>query len=832
MFKVLRILSLVLGLLGQNGLSVSRSSAAPAQVTLLSVDPPEVVLTSSDQTVQLVVTLQMSDGGLRDVTHSAEYSTSEIDPESPTRSAIEIVRGRVTPQGDGEVSVCASVFDPVQNKKVTGFAKVTVRDYSQERSLNFANDIVPLLTKNGCNSGGCHGKASGQNGFHLSLLGFEPDFDYDALVREGRGRRVFPAAPDQSLLLRKASGQIPHGGGQRLDMQSDAYRLLRRWIVQGMPKGSTNDPKVVRIEVFPRERILQGGDLQQLRVVAYHSDGSLQDITRQAEYKSQQPDILKVDTEGGMSSLERTGEGAVMIRYMGLVDVARVTVPSNQSLPSDAYAHFEPKDFIDVLVMQKWRKLGIAPSPACSDEEFVRRAFLDAIGTLPTPEEVRQFLADQSPSRREKLVDQILERSEYASYWANSWGDLLRNKRRYGDGYKRGTFAFAAWIKNAFAQNMPYDQFVRAILTAQGNVSDNPPVVWYREVRNQVHQVNDTSQLFLGTRVACANCHHHPYERWSQDDYWGFAAFYARLGNKQGEVANEQAIFVKKEGETRQPRSHKVVKPKGLGGPEYDYVRGEDPRQKLAEWMTAPDNPYFAKAIVNRSWAHFMGVGLVEAVDDLRTTNPPSNPQLLDALAKDFILHKFDLKQLVRTIMLSRAYALSSIPTPYNATDRQNYSRYTPKRLSAEALLDAIGAVTGSMEKFNGFPSGTRALELPDEAVNNYFLDVFGRSQRETPCECERSYAPNLAQILHLMNSPEIQSKIAHEKGCVSQLLKSDKSNNQIVEELYLRAFARFPRPDEFNDAVALVASAKDRKSALEDFEWTLLNAKEFLFNH
>ncbi len=709
-------------------------------------------------------------------------------------------------------------------------ATVEVRSLEVDRRLNFTNDVIPVLTKFGCNAGGCHGKATGQNGFKLSLLGFDPTADYDALVKEGRGRRIFPAAAARSLLLTKPTGQSPHGGGRKFDDQSPAYSLLLRWLNQGAPFGKSDDPTVARIEVAPPAPTMERGARQQVRVVAHFSDGTTKDVTREAEYKSQQPDILTVDASGLVATLDATGEGTVMVRYMGQVDVARVSVPFGKTLPDSAYAHFRPTGFVDELVLQKWRKLGLAPSPLCTDEEFIRRASIDAIGTLPTPEEVSKFLAETSPDKRAQLVDRLLERNEYASYWANQWGDLLRNKRRYGDGYKRGTFAFAAWIRDAFVQNVPYDQFVRGILTAQGDVSDSPAVVWYREVRNVTHQVNDTSQLFLGTRIQCANCHHHPYEKWSQDDYWGFAAHFARLGQKQGAVANEQAIFVRKDGGVSQPRTGRAMKPKPLGGPEADYIRGEDPRQRLADWMTQPENPFFAKAITNRLWAHFLGVGLVEAVDDLRVTNPPSNPALLDALAQDFVTHKFDLKHLIRTIMSSQTYQLSSAPTPDNEKDRQNYARYFPRRLPAEVLSDAVDAATGSAERFGGFPAGTRAIDLPDEAISSYFLDVFGRSQRETACECERSKAPNLAQVLHLMNSPETQHKVAN--GRVGTLLNEKKTDEEITRELFLWAFARLPKPEEKDAVMGYVRTASARKPAFEDVLWSLLSSKEFLFNH
>ncbi len=795
------------------------------RVAALAVEPAEVTLANADQTVQVIVTLTTADGMQRDVTRAAQYKAA------PGATFATIDGGRVQPKADGTGVFEIVVDDKAVGKPLSASLKVTVKNYNIARAVHFANEVEPILTKAGCNAGGCHGKSGGQNGFALSLLGFDASKDYDAIVREGRGRRLFPAAPEQSLLLTKSIGAVAHGGGHRFDGESREYKLILRWIEQGMPKGKDEDPKVDRIDVLPRERILVDSKEQQLRVIAHYTDGSSEDVTRRAEYKSQQPDILKVEHDGLVQSLGITGEGAVMVRYMGLVDVARICIPYSRGLPEAEYAHFKPKNFIDELVIQKWKKLGIAPSQLCSDDEFMRRAYLDAIGTLPTAEEVRKFQADSAPNKRDYLVDRILERDEYAAYWGNIYGDLLRNKRE-GDEQKRGTYAFAEWIRNSFAANKPYDQFVREILTAQGEVGDNPPVNWYRHVRSQVHLVNDSAQLFLGTRVSCANCHNHPYEKMSQEDYWGLAAFFQRVGKKQGDVPADSAVFVQKTGETSHPRTGKQLKPKGLNGPQYDYVRGEDPRIKLVEWMTAPENPYFSKAMVNRVWARFMGIGLVEAVDDMRATNPPSNPALLDALAKDFVAHKFDLKYLMKTIMTSQVYGLSATPTPHNATDRQNYARYKPRRLPAEALFDAVCAVTGVPEHFFGFPNGTRAIDLPDQAVSSYFLSTFGRSGRETPCECERSYAPNLSQTLHLMNSPEIQGKIADAKGIVTALLKENKKNDAIIEELYLRAYARKPSAAELKDAVSVLESGKDKKAALEDFTWVLLNSKEFLFNH
>jgi hypothetical protein len=794
------------------------------KIDRLVVEPSPVVLHGADDMVQLLVTAQMADGSQRDVTHAAQFKVANP-------AIVSMALGQLKSTGDGGTKIHIAVKQPGRGSDVAADLEVKVEQFGVERPINFANDIIPVLSKYGCNSGGCHGKATGQNGFKLSLLGFDAAGDYESIVKQAHGRRVFPAAPERSLLLAKATGQAVHGGGRRFEMDSAAANLLRRWIEQGLPVGKPDDPSVVRIEVLPHERLLSRGSQQQLRVVATYSNDGTKDVTAEAQYQAQQPDLVAVTTGGLASTLDATGEGTIMVRYMGLVDVARLTVPYGGQLPDSSYAQFQSRGPVDELVLKKWRKLGIAPSPPCTDAEFIRRASLDAIGTLPTAEEVRAYVADASPDKRARLIDKLLDRNEYASYWALQWGDLLRNQRKQ-DSHKRGTFAFASWIHEAFAHNMPYDQFAAAILTAQGNVTDNPPVVWYRAVRNVVHQVNDTSQVFMGTRINCANCHHHPYERWSQDDYWGMAGFFARLGTKPGEVSDESAIYVRKDGQANQPRTGKAMKPKALGGPEFDYVRGEDPRQLLASWLAQPDNPYFAPALCNRMWAHFMGVGLVDAVDDMRLTNPPSNPELLETLSRDFIAYKFDLKHLIRQIMTSEVYALSSVPTEQNSKDRRNYARYFPKRMSAEVLADAVDSVTLSPEKYPGLPLGTRAIETPDQAASSYFMEVFGRSQRETACECEKSYAPNLAQILHLMNSSEIQNKLMNAKGRVAQLAASGKPPGQMIEELYLVTYGRLPSEAEMTEAAGYLSTAKNLKSALGDLTWVLLNTKEFLFNH
>ncbi|HQU42720.1 MAG TPA: DUF1549 domain-containing protein, partial [Pirellulales bacterium] len=545
--------------------------------------------------------------------------------------------------------------------------------------LSFNNDVLPVLTKFGCNSGACHGRGSGQNGFRLSLLAFDPPADYAALVEEGSGRRISWTAPDESLMLLKASGAVPHGGGVRLAAESAAYQLLRQWIDQGTPWGDASEPTLAAIEVQPPERLLSAGESQQLAVTARYSDGPDRDVTATAEYFSQQSTRLEVSPGGLIRSLGEKGDAVITVRYMGMVAVSRMTVPYAGDVPESLYAAFEPKTFVDKLVLQKWRKLGLAPSPSAGDAEFVRRAFLDSIGTLPTPQEVRDFLADASADKRDRLIDRLLDRPEYAVFWSQKWGDVLRNKQA-GPEHKNHSHKFALWLREVFAQNMPFDRFARELIAVTGKLEEHPQIDWYRQLNSPQNRVEDTCQVFLGMRVSCANCHNHPFERISQNEYWQFAAFFAKVDAMSYGVV--KTVGLKDDGEMTNPRSGDKMTPKAFGGAENRFVKGEDPRQKLVDWLVAKDNPYFARAVSNRLWAHYLQRGLVEAVDDLRATNPPTNPALLDALAADFVEHGFDLKQLTKTIMKSRVYGLSSQPTPANAADKQNYARHYPRRLA------------------------------------------------------------------------------------------------------------------------------------------------------
>ena len=790
-----------------------------------------LVLRGADARQQLIVTGSFAGGVQRDLTHQVRY---EVSPAG----VVDVDHhGVVTAVGDGSATITV--------KQAQGPATtlgVTVAQFSTSAQVNFPNRIVPIFTKLGCNSGGCHGKLSGQNGFKLSLLGFEPGEDYEHLVKEARGRRVFPAAPDRSLLLLKATGVQPHGGGKRLDTDSDDYRVLIRWISQGMPYGKADAPTIATIDVFPSRRVMNRGGDQQLAVTARYTDGSSEDVTRATLYQVNDADMASVGGDGRVQIQQQPGDVAVMVRYQGKVAVCRATVPLGAPTDNLPLAN----NFIDELVFKKLKDVGMPASQICSDATFIRRVTIDIAGRLPTPDEAAHFVADTGPAKRGKWIDSLLAGTDYADYFANTWSALLRNRRTQPT-YARGTFEFHDWVRDSLVSNKPYDQFVREIITASGNVDDNPAAGWYRQVKDPNQQLEDVAQLFMGMRLQCAQCHHHPFEKWSQQDYYQFAAFFSRVGRKGDLQAGDDAIFHRRGAPSAtNPRSRQSVKPAGLGERPLEVSADEDPRVLLADWVTRPENPFFARSLINRYWKHFLGRGIVEPEDDMRETNPPSNPELLDGLARHFIESRYDLKELVRTICRSHTYQLDSVPNEYNAVDKQYFSRYYPRRVAAEVLLDSVDAVTGTVSKFDGLPSGTRAVQLPDNSFNasSYFLEVFGRPNASSACECERTDAPSLAQSLHLLNAKDLYEKLASADGRAAKFSAGDpRTDENKVRQLYQLAFSREPNAGEISTAVGYIErsiakgvakedAAKKKQRAYEDLIWVLINTKEFSFNH
>lgn len=714
---------------------------------------------------------------------------------------------------------------------------------ADERPVSFVNDVIPVLTKAGCNAGVCHAKAgNGQNGFQLSLLGFEPAEDFDHLVREGRGRRVFFGAPDKSLLLLKASGQLPHGGGVRLSTSSDNYALLREWIRQGEAFDGETAPKLVAFEVQPGRGTIQRHAEQQLKALAHYANGSVRDVTEIALYESNDRAMAEVTDRGLVKILDISGNVAVMVRYQGKVAVYSASIPLGatvDNLPS-------PRNFIDEHVFANLTALGIPPSPVCDDATFLRRVTLDIGGRLPTEAESAAFLADQDENKRDKVIDDLLKSPDYADYFANKWTALLKNRRDDSSDIV-SNFAFHAWVRDSLLANKPYDQFVREVLAATGTVIGNPPVAWYKRVKEPKQQLEDVAQLFLGVRMQCAQCHHHPFERWSQDDYYSLAAFFSQVGRKPSATRGEDLIFHKRGiAVAHNMKTGAPLKPAALGDAISEIAADEDPRLRLADWMSSKTNLFFAKALVNRYWKHFFQRGLIEPEDDIRDTNPPTNPALLAALEQHFIASGFDLQELVRVITRSRAYQLSAQPNEHNLADRQNYSRYYPRRLQAEVLLDAIDQVAGTQTDFTNLPPGTRAVALPDNSYNQSspFLRVFGRPEGESVCECERVQSSSLGQSLHLINAPDIKAKLASPSGRAERLAKDSRPLEDRVRELYLAAFSRAPRAQELQTAVAYFAETalstdgkpvdpqQAAREGFQDLIWALINTKEFLFNH
>lgn len=711
------------------------------------------------------------------------------------------------------------------------------------KPVSFVNDVMPVLTKAGCNVGVCHAKAGGgQKGFRLSLLGFEPAEDYESLVKDGHGRRLFPAIPEESLILRKASGRTPHGGGIRLARDSVGYATLRRWIEQGTPFGTDSEPQLVSVEVQPERGLVKMAGEQQLKAVAKYSDGSLRDVTQLALYESNSEAMAHVDEHGLVSIQDIPGKVAIMVRYQGKVSVFTAAVPLGapvENLP-------EEKNFVDKHVFANLKAIGIPPSKVCDDTTFLRRVTLDIAGRLPKESETEAFMASTDPSKRDQVIDRLLRSPDYADYFAGKWTPLLKNRRDDASDIT-SNFAFHAWIRDSLLANVPYDQIVRELLAATGTVIGNPPVAWYKRVKEPKEQLEDVAQLFLGVRMQCAQCHHHPFERWSQDDYYSLAAFFTQVGRKPTGTRGEDLIFHKRGVATaKNVKTGEALRPAAFGDDVGEIAPDADPRLRLADWMSSKENPFFAKALVNRYWKHFFTRALIEPEDDIRDTNPPTNPELLAALEEHFITSGFDLKSLIREITRSNAYQLSSKPNHYNLVDRQNYSRYYPKRLQAEVLLDSIDFLTGAKTTFANLPPGTRAVALPDNSYNKAspLLQVFGRPNSQSVCECERVQSSSLAQSLHLINSSEIKSKLSYGTGRAARLAKEETSDEDKITELYLAAFSREPRPGEMKTAIAYlneplidaagkpISKSSAARGNFQDLIWALMNSKEFLFNH
>lgn len=802
--------------------------------TLLAGDfqvrPSSVPLDGNFSQVQLLVTEVDSTGALgdrsADLTAKATYTVS--DPRVVSVSST----GRLLAIGNGTANLTVTVEG--QPKTVV----VTVTNITNKPLPGFNEHILPVISKLGCNAGACHASQHGKGGFTLSVMGFDPQMDFNAIYRDRTQRRVNLNVPEDSLLLKKPLLQLPHGGGQRLTPDSLEYQIFLNWIAAGAPQPRKDALKVTGLTVTPSRRIAAVGDTQQLQVVARYSDGSTRDVTSWARFDSMDEGLLSVNPAGVYTAVGK-GQAPVMVRYEGQAEISMLVVP--YGLTADL-ASWQNQNFIDEHASNKFRELGITPSGLCDDATFLRRAYQDAIGTLPTVEETTAFLDSTDSDKRKKLVDRLLGltgdpaqdiyNDKYAAVWTLKWADLIRNSSdNLGD---QGMWALYNWMKESFRVNKPMDAFVRELVTAQGPIYSNGPANYYRIANDPSELAEATSQIFLGVRIACAKCHHHPFEKYSQADYYGFAAFFSRVGNKRsqefGTFDSETVVMVRSNGDVRHPKTGQVMPPTPLDGQPTDDPL--DRRLPLASWLTSPENDLFARNIVNRYFGYLMGRGLVEPIDDMRATNPPTNVELMTALSQDFRSSGFDLKHLLRNIMTSRLYQLESQPTPENASDTRFYSHFPVKRIAAEPLLDAIDYATSSQTKFPNLPLGTKAIELPDSNYPNPFLVTFGKPKRTSVCECDRVRDESLAQALHTLNGDLVAGKIADPKGRIATLVTAKKPHEEIVNELYLATLSRRPTAVEMDLSKQFLAESSSPTECYQDLLWALMNSKQFLFVH
>ena len=783
----------------------------------LEVSPPEIQLATPLDKVQLVVSGFYPNGAVQDLTRVAEY----------------------TPADAGVVQVSAALVGGLANGKtrlsvrVGGLevqVPVTVSGQDKPEKISFAYGTLAALSKNGCNSGGCHGAPSGKGGFALSMVAYDPESDKITLTRDFLNRRINLPEPESSLLLRKPLMQVAHRGGLRLRKDDDAFRLLVDWIAQGCQFDPADAAKLTAISVTPAaSRVLQWpAHTQQLRVNARFSDGSERDITRLAMYSSSQEALATVSTHGLVVGSGR-GQVGISVRFLDKVETCYLTFIRN--VEGFTWKAPAPANYVDELVFAKLKLLQYLPAPTAEDAVFLRRAYLDVTGLLPKIEETRAFLQDPAPDKRAKLIDSLLNRPEFARFWAFKWGDLLRISPTTVK--EAGTHKYNTWLVNAWEKNLPYDRFARELLTTQGSTLEVPAANFFRTTANTSEATEMAAQIFLGSRVQCAKCHNHPLDRWTQDNYYGLGAFFERVQRKKGPRPEEMLIFSARHGEITQPRTGKQMPPWAPGAGDMKLAPEADRLEAFANWLTGPANPFFARVEVNRLWGQLMGQGIVEPLDDFRDSNPPENPELLNALAKDFVAHQFDRRHILRTILNSRTYQAGSQPGPFNKEDEKNFSRARQQILSAEQLLDAVCQVTGQPERFGNMPLGTPATQLPAPQPNNTFLVAFGQPARQSSCACERQNQPSLTQALQLSNSQTVETRLKNGGGqFIRSLTAQNKSDTEILEGLYLAALCRMPKEIELTKAKAYLAARTDRGAALEDIAWTVLNLREFVFRH
>ena len=814
-----------------------------AQIVALGQDveliPSEISLTGLGAKSRILV--ETTDGSRRTGQVDSTIIWSIDDPK-----VVEFDGQNIQAVGNGTTMLRALV----NGKELK--AKVSVQGADSELSPSFRNHVLAVFAKAGCNSGACHGALAGKGGFRLSLRGYDPKTDYQTIVTQARGRRIELADPGRSLILAKPTGALPHKGGLRFETDSREYKVIADWIADGATPPADDDPVVERVEILPDAVLLSVGDKQDFIVRAHYSNGRVEDVTRWVKFSSSNESVASVDQDGRVS-VTGPGAGAVTAWFASQTVISRITCAFPSEIPKDVYESQPRRNFIDEHVVAKLEELRLEPSPECSDVVFVRRAFLDVIGTLPSPTEVQEFLADETDGKRDRLIEALLARPEFVDYWAYKWSDvLLVNGNRLRP---KGVRAYYEWIRNEIAENTPWDEFARKIVTSTGSSIENGATNFFALHQDPENMAENVSQAFLGLSIACAKCHNHPLEKWTNSQYYAFANLFSRVRAKGwgGDFRNGDGVrtlYVVPTGELMQPLTGKPQPPTPLDGEPLPFDATEDRRIHLANWLTSPENPYFARAITNRIWASFFGPGLVEEVDDLRLSNPASNGPLLAAAAEHLIERGFDLKSLMRTILQSHTYQRSSIPLKGNRDEHRFYSRYYPKRLMAEVLLDAVSQVTevptpfthigfpgGDRQETKEYPLGTRAIQLHDSAVESYFLKTFGRNSRAITCECERSDEPSMVQVLHVANGDTINGKLKTKENRVSKLLAAGHSDAELTEEIFLHCLSRFPTDKENERVIELLGQvseqdADQKRLVVEDIFWSLLSTREFLFNH
>jgi hypothetical protein len=787
--------------------------AGAADIVRLEVFPPEIYLSSGRDLQRFVVVATRDDGVTLDVTRDVTAVLDE--PQAARREG-----NTLYPLVDGTTTLRVSYG----GHEAT--AAVKVERAGENPPISFQLDVMPVFLRAGCNTGSCHGAARGKDGFRLSLFGYDSLGDHHRITREIGFRRINLAVPEESLLLEKALGKVQHTGGKRFDETSEYYAALLEWLESGAPADPAQPPRVMGLELFPPAAVIEGGGAsQQFIARARYSDGTDRDVTSLALFMTNNDNAAPVDADGMVTAKHR-GEAFVMARYETHTVGRQVIV-----LPQDLRYEAPPIDgnFIDELVGAKLQRLRILPSEICSDEEFLRRVTLDITGMLPSEEEFHSFLADKGAQKRARLVDTLLTRKEFSEIWAMQWAELLMVKSNQQVSYK-SMFLYSNWLTGKIASDVPIDRMVRELLSATGGTFRNPETNYFETERDTLKVAENVAQVFMGIRTQCAQCHNHPFDRWTMDDYFAFAAFFAQIGRKTGEDYRETIVFNSGSGEVQHPVGGRVMAPKYLGGIEPDVV-GKDRRAVLAEWLVSADNPFFARNLANRIWAHFMGTGIVEPVDDFRASNPPSNPELLEQLSRKLVEYRFDFKSLVRDICNSHTYQRSSSPNDSNQGDQRNFAHARVRRIRSEILLDCVSQVTGTKDKFRGLPLGAKAVQIADGGTSDYFLTTFGRAPRTTVCACEVRTDPTLSQALHLLNGSTVQGKIT-DGGLVRRMLDEGRSPEQVIESIYIRSLARRPTAEEMEALNGVVAQVEDSQAGLEDVFWAVLNSREFLFNH